>query len=120
MFQVSRCSAPVAILPEIWQPSIFIEHLKDKKMGAIDILELNSTEDRFNVNTKSFLDITISCPMNFAKFPFDNQKCTFKMILDEILDPHLTLHTQNIALMFGDGFKSSEQSYEYEVWAVLQ
>ena len=115
MFQVSRCSAPVAILPEIWQPSIFIEHLKNKKMGAIDILELNSTEDRFNVNTKSFLDITISCPMNFVKFPFDNQKCTFKMILDEILDPHLTLRTQNIALMFADGFKSSEQSYEYEV-----
>ena len=82
MFQVSRCSAPVAILPDIWQPSIFIEHLKDKRMGAIDILELNSTEDRFNVNTKSFLDITISCLMNFAKFPFDNQKCTFKMILD--------------------------------------
>ena len=58
--------------------------------------------------------------MDFAKFPFDNQKCTFKMILDEILDPQLTLHTQSIALMLGDGFKSSEQSYEYEVWAVLQ
>ena len=87
-------------------------------MGAVDILELNTTEDRFNVNTKSLQDITLSCPMNFAKFPFDDQTCDFEMILDEVLDANLTLCTHKAALafqMFGEGFKPSEQSYEYEV-----
>ena len=87
-------------------------------MGAVDILELNTTEDRFNVNTKSLSDITLSCPMSFAKFPFDDQTCVFEMILDEVLDANLTLRTQKAALtfqMFGGAFKPSEQSYEYEV-----
>ena len=89
-------------------------------MGAVDILELNTTEERFNVNSKSLSDITLSCPMDFAKFPFDHQTCFFEMILDEILDANLTLRTQNAALhMFGEGFKPSEQSYGYEVCAII-
>lgn len=87
-------------------------------MGAVDILELNTTEERFNVNTKSLSDITLSCPMDFAKFPFDDQTCFFEMILDEILDANLTLRTRDAALhMFGERFKPSEQSYGYKVWA---
>ena len=49
------------------------EYLKERKMGSVNILELNTTEERFN--TKSLSDITLSCPMDFAKFPFDDQTC---------------------------------------------
>ena len=108
---------PLTSLPEIWQPTIFIKHLKEEKKGALDILELNKTVG-FNLNRKSISDITISCPMNFAKFPFDDQKCAFRMILDETLDSNVTLRTKKIALpyqMFGHGFKPSEQSYRYKV-----
>ena len=91
--------------------------MKEENKGALDILELNTTAG-FNVNRKSISDITISCPMNFAKFPFDDQKCAFRMILDENLDSNVTLRTKHIALafqMFGPGFKPSEQSYRYKV-----
>ena len=117
IFEVTRCSVPLTSLPGIWQPTLFIKHLKEENKGALDILELNTTAG-FNVNRKSISDITISCPMNFAKFPFDDQKCAFRMILDETLDFNVTLRTKKIALpfqMFGHGFKPSEQSYRYKV-----
>ena len=67
---------------------------------------------------KTTSDITLSCPMDFAKFPFDQQSCKFEMILDEVLNGNLTIYTGYVvftAQAVRQKFEPSEFSYDYKV-----
>ena len=92
--------------------------LKNKKEGAVQILELNKEDEFNNVFAKTTSDITLSCPMDFRKFPFDQQQCTFEMILDEVLNGNMTIYTGVVmftAQVVQEKFEPSEFSYEYKV-----
>ena len=94
--------------------------VKNEKEGALQICELNRDEVN-NVNknmAKTTSDITLSCPMDFAKFPFDQQSCIFEMILDEVLNGNLTIYTGEVmftAQIVQQKFEPSEFSYDYKV-----
>ena len=115
--QVDKCSVPLTILTEIWKPLPFTYRLKNKKDGALQILELSRNAPT-NVITKTTSDVTLSCPMDFAKFPFDQQSCIFEMILDEVLNGNLTIYTGEVmftAQIVQQKFEPSEFSYDYKV-----
>ena len=115
--QVSRCSVPLTILPEIWKPIPLTYRLKNQKDGALQLLELSRNATK-NVIAKTTSDITLSCPMDFSKFPFDQQSCKFEMILDEVLNGNLTIQTGAVmftAQIVQQKFEPSEFSYDYKV-----
>ena len=115
--QVSRCSVPLTILPEIWKPIPLTYRLKNQKDGALQLLELSRNATK-NVIAKTTSDITLSCPMDFSKFPFDQQSCKFEMILDEVLNGNLTIQTGAVmftAQVVQQKFEPSEFSYDYKV-----
>ena len=94
--------------------------IKNQKKGELQIFELNKNEVK-NVNNnmaKTTSDITLGCPMDFAKFPFDQQSCIFEMILDEVLNGNLTIYTgyvMFVAQAVQKKFEPSEGSYDYKV-----
>ena len=91
--------------------------LKNQKDGALKILELNR-DGYHNVIVKTTKDITVSCPMDFAKFPFDQQNCTVEMILDEVLHGNVTIVTGDVMFtsqLVQQKFTPSEFSYDYKV-----
>ena len=94
--------------------------IKKQKEGAIQIFELNQDEVN-NVSknmAKTTSDMTLSCPMDFAKFPFDQQNCKLKMILDEVLNGNVTIYTRFVMFTseaVEQKFEPSEFSYDYKV-----
>ena len=87
-------------------------------------MELNRDEvNKVNNNmAKTTSDITLSCPMDFAKFPFDQQNCIFEMILDEVLNGNVTIYTGFVmftAEAVQQKFEPSEFSYDYKVYQEL-
>ena len=116
--KVRKCSAPLTSLTDLWRPMPLTYRLKNKKEGAVQILELNKEDEFNNVFAKTTSDITLSCPMDFRKFPFDQQQCTFEMILDEVLNGNMTIYTGVVmftAQVVQEKFEPSEFSYEYKV-----
>ena len=108
---MAKCSVPLTVLTEIWKPLPLTYRLKNKEDGAVQILEL-SRDATNNVVSKTTSDITLGCPMDFAKFPFDQQSCKFEMILDEVLNGNLTIYTG--AVMFTDqGEASNKKNWDF-------
>ena len=107
-------------LTEIWRPLPLTFRIKKQKEGAIQIFELNRDEVN-NVSknmAKTTSDMTLSCPMDFAKFPFDQQNCKLKMILDEVLNGNVTIYTGYVMFTseaVEQKFEPSEFSYDYKV-----
>ena len=102
---------------EIWKPIPLTYRLKNQKDGALQLLELSRNATK-NVIAKTTSDITLSCPMDFSKFPFDQQSCKFEMILDEVLNGNLTIQTGVVmftAQIVQQKFEPSEFSYDYKV-----
>ena len=95
--------------------------LKSEKDGSLKIIELNGDE-LHNVIAKTTKDITVSCPMDFAKFPFDRQNCSVEMILDEVLHGNVTIVTGDVMFtsqLVKQKFTPSEFSYDYKVQIFL-
>ena len=113
-----KCLEPLDVLDEIWRPLPLIYRLKKKSDGPLQTLELNQNKSH-NVIAKLTYDITLSCPMDFVKFPFDQQDCIFEMILDEGLNGNVTIYTHHVMFtmdLVKQDFTPSEFSYDYKVY----
>ena len=116
--QALKCLAPLDVLDEIWRPLPLIYRLKKKSDGPLQTLELDQNKSH-NVIAKLTYDITLSCPMDFVKFPFDQQDCIFEMILDEGLNGNVTIYTHHVMFtmdLVKQDFTPSEFSYDYKVY----
>ena len=113
-----KCLEPLDVLDEIWRPLPLIYRLKKKSDGPLQTLELDQNKSH-NVIAKLTYDITLSCPMDFVKFPFDQQDCIFEMILDEGLNGNVTIYTHHVMFtmdLVKQDFTPSEFSYDYKVY----
>ena len=79
--QVPKC--PLYLGSMVWRPQFQIEGLS--KMEVKEVFEKKSwttelrQKDRYVTDSITF-DITLSCPMGFATFPFDQQICNLEVV----------------------------------------
>ena len=110
------------IIDMVWKPTIYIEKMKEFKLKkSHETVEDMGVEIHEN-STKIFLyseaEVTVSCPMRFAWFPFDKQTCwinIFELNLEPIEQFRLLVHGDTAFGSYYDNFQPAIREYDYKI-----
>ena len=106
----------------VWKPTIYIEKMKEFKLKKCHKTVEDMGIERAENSTKMFYyseaEVTVSCPMSFAWYPFDKQTCRiniFELNLEPVEKFRLLVHEDTDFGTYYDNFQPANREYDYKI-----
>ena len=111
------------IMDMVWKPTLYIEKLKNFKLkkcqNTVEDMGVDMTGNVTKLFHYSEAEVTVSCPMSFTWYPFDQQLCRFNMFelnLEPVEKFQLLLHRNtDFGSYYQDTFQPANTDYQFTI-----